>query len=87
MTSLNLTLKEAVDICANYIQQFYNNADNIQLEEIEREPHLAEWRVTLSFENQDPGMPYIMGKIPKNYKIFRINDDGEILSMKIREFK
>jgi hypothetical protein len=80
-----INVKEAAKIAADYLEAFYLDAKNIQLEEVELSDDRLWWFITLSFiVPDDLRMP--MYPIPKSYKIFKIDAiTGEVISMKIRE--
>jgi hypothetical protein len=92
-------VKEAVVAARKYAQELYPDAVNIRLEEVEVPEDAkgsSRWDVTLSFQLQsDPVVSDFLGEIllpgqavgrrAVYYKIFRVNPDGSVGSMKIRK--
>ncbi|MCE6993178.1 hypothetical protein [Dyadobacter sp. CY323] len=85
----NLKVQEASKIAMDYLALLTPSADRILLEEIEYydDSPPERWLVTLSFTSKDlDENPFSLNT--RKYKIFVINaHSGDVLSMKIREFK
>ena len=83
-----IDVKKAADISAEYLKKFFIDATKIQLEEVELTDDKKFWNITLSYDSDDSATGYIiLGKVRK-FKVFRIEaETGEVLSMKIRDFK
>ncbi len=87
-----IDVKKAAQISADYMKGFFPESDSIRLEEVEITDDKKFWIITLSYSQDDidqnsPFLGIKGGKI-KKYKIFKIkSESGEVLSMKIREFK
>jgi hypothetical protein len=79
-----IEVRVATNAAVEYLKQFFPDANNVQLEEIEISEDERFWTVTLSYEDNDRfGMAY---NRQKKYKIFKIDaNSGGVLSMKIRE--
>lgn len=77
-------VRVATNSAVEYLKQFFPNANNVQLEEIEISEDEKFWSVTLSY---DDGDRYSVNfNREKKYKIFKIDaTSGGVLSMKIRE--
>lgn len=83
-----IDVKKAADISAEYLKSFFPEVTKIQLEEVELTDDKKYWNITLSFDSDDNTTGYIvLGKVRK-YKVFRLESaTGDVLSMKIRDFK
>lgn len=80
--------KRAAEAAREYMVSLYPSTPfgNLQVEEIELSDDKKFWYITLSYLT--PGGPSFVFPQPKDYKIFKINtDNGEVLSMKIRQLK
>ncbi len=79
-----IDVRIATNAAVEYLKQFFPEAGNVQLEEIEISEDDRFWTVTLSYDESDRfGMAYNRAK---KYKIFKIDaNTGGVLSMKIRE--
>ncbi len=79
-----IEVRVATTAAVDYLKQFFPDANNVQLEEIEISEDEKFWTVTLSYDDNDRfGMSYNRSK---KYKIFKIDaNTGGVLSMKIRE--
>jgi hypothetical protein len=84
-----INVKEATDKAKEYLVNFYPEAENVLLEEVELTADKAYWMVTLSFEGitSSVASSLLVGKSVL-YKIFRIEaETGEVISMRIRDIK
>ena len=84
-----INAKEATDKAKDYLTSFYPDAQKVQLEEVELSPDRAFWLVTLSYEGISTSVAssLLVGK-SLIYKIFKLDTEtGDVLSMKIRDFK
>jgi hypothetical protein len=82
-----MEVKEAADRAAEYLKNLIPDADRIQLEEIELN-ELNQWYITLSYDSSDTSPNVFSFTRTRKYKIFKIDaDNGQVLSMKIREIK
>lgn len=80
--------KHAAEAARGYLTSLYPNTQfgNLQIEEIEISDDKNFWLITLSYLTQG-GTPFIFPQ-PKDYKVFKISsDNGEVISMKIRQVK
>lgn len=82
-----MDVKTAADTAAEYLKGFYSDAEKILLEEIELENDF--WNITLSYEIVERyASAFMTTNNARKYKIFKIDSStGQVLSMKIREFK
>ena len=84
-----INVKEATEKAKEYLVNFYPEAENVLLEEVELTADKAYWMVTLSFEGitSSVASSLLVGKSVL-YKIFRIEaETGEVISMRIRDIK
>jgi len=84
-----INVKEATDKAKEYLVNFYPEAENVLLEEVELTADKAYWMVTLSFEGitSSVASSLLVGKSVL-YKIFRIEaETGVVISMRIRDIK
>jgi len=84
-----INVKEATDKAKEYLVNFYPEAENVLLEEVELTADKSYWMVTLSFEGitSSVASSLLVGKSVL-YKIFRIEaETGEVISMRIRDIK
>jgi len=84
-----INVKEATDKAKEYLVNFYPEAENVLLEEVELTEDKTYWMVTLSFEGitSSVASSLLVGKSVL-YKIFRIEaETGEVISMRIRDIK
>ena len=96
-----ITVKEAAQRAADYCQQFYPDAQDIMLEEVERDEQDKFWLTTLSFlssaakqniasptESVVTQLGSIFPRGERRYKTIKINAaNGDFISMKIRELQ
>lgn len=81
MINVSLASTAAVE----YLKNVFPDATQIQLEEVEITDDKRYWIITLSYDNPDRLYSSLMNRNRK-YKIFKIDaENGEVLSMKIRE--
>ena len=84
-----INVKEATDKAKEYLVSFFPDAENVQLEEVEMTEDKAHWFVTISYEgvSNSVASSLLVGKTVL-YKIFKIDaQEGEVISMKIRDIK
>ena len=80
--------RKAAQVAQEYLKSVYPGTQfqNLQLEEVELTDDHKFWMITLSYVA--PGSVIFVYPTPKDYKIFKIgSEDGEVLSMKIRQIK
>ena len=87
-----INVEEAAKKAVEYMKGFFPEASAIRLEEVEITDDKKYWFITLSIvENEsDPNIlfPTMQIRKVKSYKIFKIaTENGEVLSMKIRDVK
>lgn len=85
-------VEEAAKRAVEYMKGFFPDASAIRLEEVEITDDKQFWYITLSIveSESEPNVlfPAMQFKKVKSYKIFKIfAENGEVLSMKIRELK
>ena len=85
--------KEAVGIAKSYMSEIYgNNVQGLNVEEIEYDPDVSQWHVTMGYWEFLPVPPTFNAladlttrKVRRAYKELVINDgSGKVVSMKIR---
>ena len=84
-----INVKEATDKAKEYLVSFFPDAENVQLEEVEMTEDKAHWFVTISYEgvSNSVASSLLVGKTVI-CKIFKIDaQEGEVISMKIRDIK
>lgn len=94
-----IAVKEATQRAAEYCQQFYPDAQDILLEEVERDEDKF-WLITLSFlsevtkrvyvgtETVIQQLGHIFPRTERRFKTLKIDaQTGEFVSMKIRELQ
>ena len=84
-----INVKEATDKAKEYLESFFPDAENVQLEEVEMTEDKAHWFVTISYEgvSNSVASSLLVGKSVL-YKIFKIDAQlGEVISMKFRDIK
>jgi hypothetical protein len=84
-----INVKEATDRAKEHLVNFFPDADEVQLEEVELTPDKAFWLVTLSYAGASNSVAssLLVGKSMR-YKLFKLDaESGEVISMKIRDFK
>ncbi len=84
-----INVKEATDKAKEYLVSFFPDAENVQLEEVEMTEDKTHWFVTISYEgiSNSVASSLLVGKTVL-YKIFKIDaQEGEVISMKIRDIK
>lgn len=90
-----MDVKEAVRTALTYVNDLYANegAKNIGLEEVEKDPSTGDWSVTIGLSRpwDFPEQTFanaIQGRSPnRQYKVVRVDQDGNIVAVKIRETK
>ena len=78
-----LSVKEAVAAADRYLREFFPQAQDVRLEEIDRTDDEKYLLVTLGFRDGDriPGLV-----LPRDFKVFKIDaSSGEVRSMKSLE--
>jgi hypothetical protein len=81
-----IDVKTACLKATEYLVAFYPKAAKVQIEEVELDTSKTYWYITLSYDFDDSG--YSMMIAPRKFKQFKIDSsNGEIILMKIREFK
>ena len=80
-----IEVKAAANAAVAYLKQIFEEANTIQLEEVEISDDEKYWLITLSFDQKDKyGNSY--SNRSRKYKTFKIDaTTGNVLSMKIRE--
>lgn len=84
-----INVKEATDKAKEHLSAFFPEAEEIQLEEAELTPDKAYWLVTLSYAgiSNSVASSLLVGKSIR-YKLFKLDaETGDVVSMKIRDFK
>jgi len=84
-----INVKDAAEKAKEYLQAFFPDAEQVQLEEVELSPDKGHWLITLSYEGISGSVAssMLVGKSLR-YKIFKLDaENGEVLSMKIRDIK
>ena len=84
-----IDVKEATAKAREYLVAFFPEAEKVQLEEVELTGDKSHWFITLSYEGVSSSVAssLLVGKTVR-YKIFKLDaETGEVISMKIRDFK
>lgn len=84
-----IKVKEATDKAKEYLESFFPDAEQVQLEEVELSGDKTHWLITLSYEGVSTSVAssMLVGK-SLLYKIFKLDaETGEVISMKIRDIK
>jgi hypothetical protein len=84
-----INVKEATDKAKEHLTVFFPEAEEIQLEEAELTTDKAHWLITLSYAgiSNSVASSLLVGKSIR-YKLFKLDaESGEVVSMKIRDFK
>lgn len=84
-----INVKEATEKAKEHLTVFFPEAEEIQLEEVELTTDKAFWLITLSYAgvSNSVASSLLVGKSMR-YKIFKLDSEtGEVLSMKVRDFK
>ena len=82
-------VKEATEKAKEHLRSFFPEAGRIQLEEVELSADKVYWLVTLSYEGLSSSVAssMLVGK-SLIYKVFKLDaENGEVISMKIRDIK
>ena len=82
-------VKEATEKAKEHLRAFFPEAGQIQLEEVELSADKVYWLVTLSYEGLSSSVAssMLVGK-SLIYKVFKLDaENGEVISMKIRDIK
>jgi hypothetical protein len=86
-----IDVRHAVQAALGTVSEFYPNARDARLEEIETPEGKNVWLITLSFllpREQTPAnilVPSLLGNYERVYKIFTVDEEtGEVRAMKIR---
>ena len=90
-----MNVKEAVRAAKSYVADVFGEEGltNLGLEEVERDEGAGAWRVTVGFSRpwnsvRNPLTAITGDAAPRRtYKVVSIRDDGEVLSVKRREFR
>jgi len=85
-----MDVKEAVSVSKNYLLDLLSEEkiEKLGLEEIEFDDEADEWSVTLGFSRrwEEPRNPVAaMIQPPRTYKVVRVSNKGEVVSVKNRE--
>lgn len=87
-----IPIKQAVEIAAKHLKDFFPSAERITLEEAEISDDDKFFFVTLGYmDRDDPGSSPLIQALgafdrAKKYKVFKIcRETGDVRSMKIRE--
>lgn len=84
-----INVKDASNKAKEYLMAFFPDAEQVQLEEVELSADKKHWLITLSYEGISGSVAssMLVGKSLR-YKIFKLDaNNGEVLSMKIRDIK
>lgn len=84
-----INVKDATEKVKEYLLAFFPDAEQVQLEEVELSEDKGYWLITLSYEGLSGSVAssMLVGKSLR-YKIFKLDaENGEVLSMKIRDIK
>ncbi len=84
-----IDVKQATTTAREYLVSFFQEAEKAQLEEVELTNDKAHWFITLSYEgvSNSVASSLLVGKSVR-YKIFKLDaENGEVISMKIRDIK
>jgi hypothetical protein len=84
-----IQVKEATEKAKEHLRAFFPEAGQIQLEEVELSADKVYWLVTLSYEGLSSSVAssMLVGK-SLLYKVFKLDaENGEVISMKIRDIK
>ncbi len=84
-----IDVKQATGKAREYLVSFYPEAEEVQLEEVELTNDKTHWLITLSYEGASNSVAssLLVGKSVR-YKIFKLDaENGEVISMKIRDIK
>jgi hypothetical protein len=84
-----INVQDATKRAREHLLSFFPDADEVQLEEVELTPDKAFWLVTLSYAgvSNSVASSLLVGKSLR-YKIFKLDaESGEVISMKVRDFK
>ena len=84
-----INVQDATKRAKDHLREFFPEADEVQLEEVELTPDKAYWLVTLSYAgvSNSVASSLLVGKSLR-YKIFKLDaESGEVISMKVRDFK
>jgi hypothetical protein len=84
--------KEAVRTAIAYVRDIYGDqAEDVLLEEIDRDSENGAWLITVSFVRPglkiplgQLGIPAWMASSPRQYKVIAVDDNGHATSMKMR---
>lgn len=83
-----MEIKEATEVAAKYLINFFPRADAIKLEEVEITDDDKYWNITLSYVDLEDNFGYVLGSRKQAYKIFKIDTEkGNVRSMKIRDIR
>ena len=84
-----IDVKEATNKAKEYLASFFPEVEKVQLEEVELTEDRAYWFITLSHEgvSNSVASSLLVGKSVR-YKLFKLDaENGEVISMKIRDIK
>ncbi len=93
-----ISIKEAAQRAAEFCQQLFPDAQDVLLEEVERDEHDKFWLITVSYLAAaakragiaTPGttMEQLFPRFERRYKSLKVDaQTGEVVSMKIRELQ
>lgn len=85
-----IDVKAAAHLAAEYFTSLFPNVDKILLEEVELSEDRKYWFITLSYVSplDETLVAVFPVNKPRKYKQFKIeSENGQVLSMKIREVK
>jgi len=88
-----ITLRDAAQKAMNFYKEIDPEAVDARVEEVEKDEHTDDWRITLSFQSNETATTNLL--MPnsastgvmngRKYKIFSVDSEsGEVRSMKIR---
>jgi hypothetical protein len=85
-----MNVKEAVNVAREHLKWLFPIHGDIELEEVESISQDSGWRITFSYERDEPDPVGIRRLLPPQpgdriYKIVTIDSSGNPISVKIRE--
>ena len=81
-----VAVKDAVSAVNAYLRSFPDLLDpkSPRLEETEFDQASGQWVITVSYETEPSGLAKIGDSRQRLYRVFRVSESGEVLSMKER---
>lgn len=78
-----INAKTAAAKAIDYLKDFYNDASNVQVEEVELSDD-QKWLITLGYFDPQKDNPFSFSFGERKYKLLTVDQDGIVKSMKIR---